>query len=238
MSTSRIEWTDSTWNPVTGCSKISAGCLHCYAETMTRRLKAMGQPNYRRGFKVTCHEHMLNHPLSWRRPKNVFVNSMSDIFHEAVPLDFIKRVFEVMQKASHHRFQLLTKRAERMAELGKNLFWPKNVWMGVTVEHSDYLDRIDFLRKTPAVVKFLSLEPLLSGLPDLDLLGIDWVIVGGESGPGSRRMEESWVAEIQQSCQRQGVPFFFKQWGGTRKKAAGRALNGQTYDEMPVYAEL
>jgi protein gp37 len=238
MSETSIEWTDSTWNPVTGCSKISAGCLHCYAEIMTRRLKAMGQPNYKMGFRVACHEHMLDRPLTWRKPKNVFVNSMSDVFHEEVPLEFITRVFEVMRKAPQHRFQLLTKRAERMVELSDHLTWPKNVWMGVTVEHSDYVERIDLLRRTPAAVKFLSLEPLLSGLPRLNLQGIDWVIVGGESGPGARRMEESWVDGIQQCCQRQGVPFFFKQWGGVQKKAAGRVLNGRTYDEMPVGAGI
>ena len=233
MSKSKIEWTDATWNPVTGCSKISAGCLNCYAERMAGRLQAMGQPNYRNGFQVTCHEHMLEYPLRWKKPRTIFVNSMSDLFHEEIPDAFIVQVFEVMRKASQHRFQVLTKRAGRLELLGRSLPCPENVWLGVTVEKYDYLNRIDLLRKTRAAVKFLSMEPLLSPMPGMDLRGIDWVIVGGESGPGARPMEAEWATEIQRQCQQAAVPFFFKQWGGPQKKKAGRLLNGRLYDGMP-----
>lgn len=230
---SAIEWTEATWNPVTGCTKISPGCWHCYAERMARRLQAMGQPNYVNGFEVTTHEHMLEAPLCWRRPRVVFVNSMSDLFHERVPLGFIERVSRVMAQAAQHTFQVLTKRSERLAELAPALGWPANVWMGVSVENADYTWRIDHLRATAAHVKFLSLEPLLGPLPGLDLAGIDWVIVGGESGPGARPMREEWVLDIREQCLSAGVPFFFKQWGGVNKKKAGRELEGRTWDEMP-----
>jgi protein gp37 len=231
---SSIEWTESTWNPVTGCTKISPGCKHCYAERMAIRLRAMGQPNYERGFKVTLQEHMLELPLTWKRPQTVFVNSMSDLFHEEVPDAFIRRVFDVMSRASWHTFQVLTKRAERMKTLGRNLEWPDNVWAGVSVESQDYLQRIDHLRCVPARVRFISFEPLLKSLGGIDLTAIDWVIVGGESGPGARSMEESWVVEIREQCLAAGVPFFFKQWGGANKKKAGRLLDGRKWEDLPA----
>jgi protein gp37 len=233
---SQIEWTESTWNPVTGCTKVSPGCAHCYAERMARRLKAMGQPNYRNGFRVTMHKHAMNLPLGWKRPQTVFVNSMSDLFHEDVPVDFIRRVFDVMQQADRHRFQILTKRSERLAELAPLLPWPVNVWMGVTVESGNYIHRIDDLRHVPAAVRFLSLEPLLGPLPGLDLADIDWAIVGGESGPGARTMAEAWALDLRDQCRRAGVAFFFKQWGGVNKKTAGRLLGGRTWDQMPRLA--
>ena len=233
---SQIEWTESTWNPVTGCTKVSPGCTHCYAERMARRLKAMGQPNYRNGFQVTMHEHAVNLPLGWKRPQMVFVNSMSDLFHEDVPVDFIRRVFDVMQQADRHLFQILTKRSARVSELAPLLPWPANVWMGVTVESRDYIHRIDDLRQVPAAVRFLSLEPLLGPLPGLDLTDIDWVIVGGESGPGARAMAEAWALDLRDQCRRAGVAFFFKQWGGVNKKKAGRLLGGRTWDQMPRLA--
>ena len=207
-SSSKIEWTEATWNPVTGCTKVSLGCTNCYAERLARRLQAMGNPNYARGFAVTLHEHMLSLPLKWRQPRIVFVNSMSDMFHEQVPLDFIRRMFDVMRRAPHHTFQALTKRAGRLVELAPKLDWPANVWMGVTVEHADYVGRIDDLRQTGARVKFLSLEPLLGPMPSLDLSGIDWVIVGGESGPGARPMQAEWVEEVLAQCEERGIPFF------------------------------
>lgn len=236
MGISKIEWTEATWNPVTGCSKISAGCANCYAERMALRLKAMGQPNYRNGFEVTCHEHMLGHPLRWKKSRTIFVNSMSDLFHESVSDDFILKVFEVMQKACNHRFQVLTKRSNRLASLAPSLPWPGNVWMGVTVENADCAERINNLRNTPAIIKFLSMEPLLSPVPNINLGGIDWVIVGGESGPGARPMDRLWVEEIRDQCKLNEVAFFFKQWGGINKKATGRLLNNRTYDEVPVAA--
>jgi protein gp37 len=200
---------------------------------MAHRLQAMGQPNYRNGFEVTLHEHMLERPLLWRKPQVIFVNSMSDLFHERVPLDFIGKVYDVMRKASWHQFQVLTKRARRMSELAPHLPWPRNVWMGVSVENDDQVGRVDFLRTVPAAVRFLSLEPLLGPVAHLDLTGIGWVIVGGESGPGARPVDERWVTDIRDHCRNQGVPFFFKQWGGINKKAAGRLLQGRTWDEMP-----
>jgi protein gp37 len=233
---SQIEWTESTWNPVTGCTKVSPGCAHCYAERMARRLKAMGQPNYRNGFRVTMHKHALNLPLGWKRPQMVFVNSMSDLFHEDVPVDFIRRVFDVMRQTDRHLFQILTKRSQRLAELAPLLPWPANVWMGVTVESGDYVHRIDDLRRVPAAVRFLSLEPLLGPLPRLDLTDIDWVIVGGESGPGARAMAEAWAVDLRDQCMHAGVAFFFKQWGGVNKKKAGRLLGGRTWDQMPRLA--
>ncbi len=230
---SKIEWTQCTWNPVTGCTKISTGCLNCYAERMAKRLKAMGQPNYRNGFKVTLHPQMLELPLRWRQPRTVFVNSMSDLFHEEVPLDFIRQVFDVMGRTPQHRFQVLTKRSERLAELSAALPWPANVWMGVTVESDNYTWRIDHLRQTSAVIKFISFEPLLSAIENADLAGIDWVIVGGESGPGARPMRHEWVANLRDQCLATQIPFFFKQWGGVNKKANGRALDSRLWEEIP-----
>ena len=230
---STIEWTESTWNPVTGCTKISEGCAHCYAERMALRLKAMGQKNYANGFQVNLHPHALNIPLKWKSPHMIFVNSMGDLFHNEVPLSFIQQVFEVMKKAYRHRFQILTKRAERLADLAPSLNWTENIWMGVTVESAAYLYRLEYLRNVSAAVRFLSLEPLLGPMPDMDLTKIDWVIVGGESGPGARPMNKSWVIDIQQQCHDAKVPFFFKQWGGVNKKKSGRLLDGTTYGEMP-----
>jgi len=234
MAQSKIEWTESTWNPVTGCNKLSPGCKHCYAERLAKRLKAMGQANYRNGFKLTLQPHMLELPLKWKKPQTIFVNSMSDLFHVDVPLQYIQQVFEVMNQAHWHRFQVLTKRADRLEELSPQLKWPTNVWMGVSVENQKYVHRIDNLRNTGAEIKFLSLEPLLGPLKDLDLTGIDWAIVGGESGYGARPIKEEWVLDIRRQCSAFGVPFFFKQWGGFNKKKTGRLLEGRTYDEMPL----
>ena len=230
---SGIEWTETTWNPVTGCTKISPGCKNCYAERMAYRLQAMGQPNYRNGFKVTLHERMLPLPLMWRKPRMIFVNSMSDLFHKDVPTEFIEKTFAVMRKASWHTFQVLTKRSDRLREIEEKISIPKNVWLGVSVECEDYIYRIDDLRAVDAPVKFLSLEPLIGPLPGLDLDGIDWVIVGGESGPGARPMQEEWVTDIRDTCLASNVPFFFKQWGGIVKKRTGRVLEGRTWDQMP-----
>jgi len=230
---SGIEWTESTWNPVTGCTKISPGCKHCYAKRMAERLQAMGQANYVNGFEVTLQPHMLELPLSWKKPQTIFVNSMSDLFHKDVPLAYVRRVFDVMTRAHWHRFQVLTKRAERLAELSRKLDWASNIWMGVSVENDKYRGRIDELRSTRAQTKFLSLEPLLGPLPALDLSGIDWVIVGGESGSRARPMDLTWVTDLRDQCRRAQVPFFFKQWGGKNKKKAGRLLEGRTWNQMP-----
>lgn len=235
---STIEWTGSTWNPVTGCVKTSPGCKHCYAERMARRLQAMGQKNYAKGFDMALHPHVLALPLSWKKPQTIFVNSMSDIFLEKVPDKFIRQVFDVMRNAYWHTFQVLTKRAERLEHMSPKLSWTKNIWMGVTVENSDYTFRIDHLRATAARVKFLSVEPLLGPIPNLDLHEIDWVIVGGESGPGARAMQEEWVVDIRDQCVASKTPFFFKQWGGVRKKRAGRVLEGKTWDQMPMQAAV
>jgi len=235
---SGIEWTESTWNPLTGCDKISPGCKHCYAERMAKRLQAMGQPNYINAFKLTMHEHVLEKPLEWKTPQTIFVNSMSDLFHKDVPVAFIQHALDVMRRATWHRFQVLTKRSERLLELSPVIDWPDNVWIGVSVENTDYVFRIDHLRETAAQVKFLSLEPLLGPLPHLNLSGINWVIVGGESGPGARKMDEEWVKEIRNQCKSARVPFFFKQWGGVHKKKAGRELEDRTWDEMPVTLSL
>ena len=232
---SEIEWTDSTWNPVTGCSKVSPGCKNCYAERMSKRLQAMGQRNYVMGFEVATHERTLELPLHWKSRQDIFVNSMSDLFHKKVPLDFIEKVFDTMNHANWHRYQILTKRSTRLLELSRHLPWAKHIWMGVSVETDKCVRRIDNLRKTGAHVKFLSLEPLLGPLPKLDLVGIDWVIVGGESGPGARLMLKEWVINIRDQCLKAGVPFFFKQWGGVNKKRAGRLLEGRTWNEMPVF---
>jgi protein gp37 len=231
---SSIEWTESTWNPVTGCTKISAGCAHCYAARMAKRLKAMGQHRYRNEFKVTLQPDMLDAPLHWKRPRMIFVNSMSDLFHEDVPTDYVAKVFAVMQDTSHHTFQVLTKRPERAAELAPDLPWPDNVWMGTSVENADYLHRIRSLVQIPAKIRFLSLEPLLGPLSKLPLKGIHWVIVGGESGPQARSMQSKWVFQIQNQCIQNHVPFFFKQWGGFNKSIAGRELDGLIWDEMPI----
>jgi protein gp37 len=230
---SHIEWTDATWNPVTGCTKISPGCKLCYAERMSARLKAMGQRNYRNGFKLTLHEHMLDAPLHWKKPQVVFVNSMSDLFQDKVPVTFIQHVFTTMRAAHWHQFQVLTKRSRRLLELSPKLEWAENIWMGVSVENEKYQFRIDDLRQTGAAIKFLSLEPLLGPLPKLNLSGIDWAIVGGESGPGARPMRKEWVTSIRDQCSTAGVSFFFKQWGGVNKKKAGRKLDGRQYDDMP-----
>lgn len=233
---SPIEWTESTWNPVTGCNKISPGCKHCYAERLAKRLKAMGQSNYRNGFNLTLQPQMLELPISWKKPQTIFVNSMSDLFHKEVPLDYIQQVFDVMNRAHWHRFQILTKRADRLEEINLHLKWSSNIWMGVSVESQKYVHRIDNLRRTGAKVKFLSLEPLLGALRELDLTDIDWAIVGGESGYGARPIKEEWVLDIRRQCAEFNVPFFFKQWGGFNKKKAGRMLEGRTYDEMPRLA--
>ena len=230
---SSIEWTESTWNPVTGCNKISPGCKNCYAERLAKRLKAMGQSNYKNGFRLTLQPQMLELPLRWKKPQTIFVNSMSDLFHKNVPLEYIHQVFDVMKRAHWHRFQVLTKRSSRLAELSPFLEWSPNIWMGVSVESQKYDYRIDNLRQTGAAIKFLSLEPLLGALKNLDLGGMDWAIVGGESGYGARPILEEWVTEIRYQCQNQNVAFFFKQWGGTNKKKTGRLLEGRTWDEMP-----
>lgn len=232
---SGIEWTESTWNPVTGCTKISPGCAHCYAERMAERLRAMGQPNYVHGFALTLQPHMLELPLRWKKPQTIFVNSMSDLFHENVPFDYIRQVFDVMTRAHWHRFQVLTKRPDRLGAISTGIDWPSNVWMGTSVESDRYRGRIDDLRASGARVKFLSLEPLLGPLPNLDLAGIDWVIVGGESGPGARAMNPEWATNLRDQCLRNGVPFFFKQWGGKNKTQTGRVLEGRLWDEMPIH---
>ncbi len=237
MAQSSIEWTEMTWNPTTGCSKISAGCKFCYAEVMTNRLQAMGLAKYADGFAIRTHPDTLTIPYSWKKPKVVFVNSMSDLFHPEVPLAFIQDVFRVMNENPKHIFQVLTKRAERLKEYSGLLTWTPNIWMGVSVENDKVADRIDYLRTTGAKTKFLSLEPLLGPLPNLNLTGIHWVIVGGESGRGNiRPMREEWALDLMGQCQRNGVPFFFKQWGGANKKAAGRTLMGKQYDQMPNHS--
>lgn len=234
MAESSIEWTEMTWNPTTGCNKISAGCKYCYAEVMAKRLKGMGQEKYKDGFKLRIHEIALNIPYSWTKPKVVFVNSMSDLFHPEVPVEFIKKVFAVMNDTPQHTYQVLTKRAERLYEIHHLLNWTKNIWMGVSVEDERVIDRIDFLRETNAFIKFLSCEPLIGPLKNMNFYNINWVIVGGESGRKARPIKESWVWDIRQQCAEQGVAFFFKQWGGINKKKSGRVLGGRTYDEMPA----
>lgn len=237
---SSIEWTESTWNPITGCTKVSPGCKFCYAERMAKRLKAMGSANYENGFKLTLHEHVLELPLTWKKPQTIFVNSMSDLFHlsaarqdKNVPLEFIQKMFDVMNKACWHKFQILTKRSERLFELAPLLTWTDNIWMGVSIENQNYTNRIDHLRYTNAKVRFLSIEPLIGPIEQLDLTNINWVIVGGESGPGARPMREEWVITIRDECKQAKVPFFFKQWGGINKKKTGRLLEGKTWDEVP-----
>jgi protein gp37 len=231
---SAIEWTEATWNPVTGCTKISSGCKNCYAERMTRRLKAMGQSNYTSGFKVKTHKKVLSLPLQWKKSRRVFVNSMSDLFHEKVPVNFILDVFLIMSMTPQHTFQVLTKRSENLRKLNQIISWPDNVWMGVTVENNDCLYRIEDLRNTAAKTKFISFEPLLDRISNPNLRGIDWVIVGGESGPKARPMSSLWVEEIRDLCVKSEIPFFFKQWGGFNKKKNGRTIDGRTWDEMPL----
>jgi Bacteriophage protein gp37 len=236
MAQSSIEWTEMTWNPTTGCNKISAGCKHCYAEVMARRLHAMGIEKYEKGFKLAIHESALDIPYTWKSPKIVFVNSMSDLFHKDIPVEFIQRVFKVMNDNPQHVFQVLTKRADVLLKHSDKLQWGHNIWMGVSVENEKVMDRIEYLRRSGARVKFLSCEPLIGPLPNLQLQGIDWVIVGGESGMKPRPMETDWVLEILDQCQKQNVKFFFKQWGGTNKKKAGRVLLNRTWDDMPARA--
>ncbi len=233
-SSSKIEWTESTWNPMTGCSKVSPGCSNCYAERMAKRLQAIGHPNYVNGFSPKMHEHSLDLPLRWKKPKTIFVNSMSDLFHEEASDDFIMRVFDVMSKATWHRFQILTKRTERLLRLNPSIIWQPHIWMGVSVETSDYSYRIGHLQETGAYLKFVSFEPLLDSLNWINLRGIDWAIVGGESGPKARPIDISWVQNIKDCCQQQHVAFFFKQWGGVFKKKNGRLLDGQLWNEMPT----
>ena len=236
MAQSNIEWTDMTWNPTTGCTKVSTGCQNCYAEIMARRLKAMGLPKYRNGFELTLHADELETPFRWRKPRTVFVNSMSDLFHRDVPVIFIEKVFNTMAKCPQHRFQILTKRPNRVRSLDTHLSWSPNIGLGVSVENRRHIHRIHLLRETSAKVKFLSLEPLLGPLKDLPLDGIDWVITGGESGPRARPIKTEWVIDIRDQCQNKNIPFFFKQWGGKNKKKAGRQLDGHIYDEMPLCA--
>ncbi|MBN1291780.1 MAG: phage Gp37/Gp68 family protein [Candidatus Latescibacteria bacterium] len=237
-NTSKIEWTDASWNPVTGCSKISPGCLNCYAERLSKRLQSMGNANYAKGFRLTTHPNMLDIPLTWKRPRMIFVNSMSDLFHEEVPLDFILQVFQTMEKANWHTFQILTKRSSRILELNKKLHWPENVWVGVSVENQEYTYRIEHLQQIDAHIKFISFEPLLGPIKSLHLNSIDWIIVGGESGPNARPIVEKWICDIRDQCLFKNVPFFFKQWGGKNKKRNGRLLQGKIWDETPETREL
>lgn len=234
---SHIEWTEMTWNPVTGCSKISAGCKFCYAETMAKRLRAMGVVRYKNGFNVTLQPDLLNVPLRWKEPRIVFVNSMSDLFHEKVPTEYIQKIFDVMTRCPQHTFQILTKRSKRLKQIADKLPWAPNIWMGVSVEDERVLQRIIDLHSIPAGVRFLSCEPLIGPLNYLPLQGIHWVIVGGESGPGARPMKKEWVKSIFRQCRDAKVPFFFKQWGGVRKDLTGRRLHGRTYDDMPLVSQ-
>lgn len=240
---SAIEWTEATWNPTTGCDRVSAGCDHCYALTLAKRLKAMGNPKYQLdgdprtsgpGFAIQTHDSALDLPRQWSSPRTIFVNSMSDLFHAKVPDDFIAKVFTVMAETPRHTYQLLTKRPIRLARLTERLPWPQNVWVGVSVEDDSETWRVDRLREVPAAVRFVSAEPLLGSLRGIDLTGVDWLIAGGESGRGHRLMNPGWVDELRMECARQGVAFFFKQWGGRTPKAGGRLLDGRTYDQMPT----
>jgi len=233
LTPSTIEWTEATWNPTTGCTKVSPGCKNCYADRLAKRLHAMGNAKYRHGFALTLHEDTLDLPKRIKSPRTIFVNSMSDLFHEDVPLVFIQSVFAMMRQTPQHTYQILTKRAIRLEELASTLDWPTNVWMGVSVENAEYIWRINHLRRIPAAVRFLSIEPLLGPIPNLDLKGIHWVIVGGESGPRARPIEEEWVRTIRERCLTLNVAFFFKQWGGVQKRRTGRCLDGRTWDEMP-----
>lgn len=235
---SKIEWTEATWNPVTGCTKVSPGCKNCYAERFALRLKAAKNPSYANGFQVTLHERVMPLPLKWRKPQSIFVNSMGDLFHEDVPDEFILTIFDIMNQASWHRFQILTKRSDRLLRLNPKLKWAPHIWMGVTVEDSEHVYRVNQLRQTGAAIKFISLEPLLGPIVGLDLHRINWVIAGGESGPYARPLEPHWITSVRDQCLESKVPFFFKQWGGVRKKKAGRELDGRTWDEMPLLSPL
>ncbi|HEY3372079.1 MAG TPA: phage Gp37/Gp68 family protein [Prolixibacteraceae bacterium] len=235
MKPSKIEWTESTWNPSTGCTKISTGCINCYAEVMSRRLQSMGMIKYKDGFNLSCHYEELKTPYKWKKPRIVFVDSMSDLFHENMPIDFIKAVFKVMNDCPQHTFQVLTKRADILEKYFNQLEWTSNIWMGLTVESNSHTKRIEALRNVPSIVKFLSIEPLLSAMPNMNLLNIDWVIVGGESGPKSRPIKEEWVIDIKEQCEQSNIPFFFKQWGGKNKKATGKLLQGKIYCQMPKF---
>lgn len=230
---SKIEWTENTWNPVTGCTKISDGCQNCYAYRMAKRLQGMGNRKYVNGFKVTLHKNCLTEPLNWNKPSLIFVNSMSDLFHEEVPIGFIKQVFDIMNQATWHTFQILTKRAERLVSISEQLNWSPNIWQGVTVESEKYKSRIELLKRVPARIKFVSFEPLIGDVGSVNLSSIDWVIVGGESGFNCRKIEEDWILNIKNQCEQQKVYFYFKQWGGTNKKKNGRKLLGKTWDDMP-----
>lgn len=232
-SNSDIEWTDSTWNPVTGCTAVSAGCDHCYAAALAKRLKAMGSPRYRNGFKVTLQPDLVELPLRWRSPRKIFVNSMSDLYHKEIPDDYIRKIFDTMRRAHWHQFQILTKRPQRLARLAPTLPWPSNVWQGVSIENNEVAFRADYLRKVPAAVRFFSCEPLIGPVDEVDLTGIDWVIAGGESGGGARPMKKEWVRDLLRRCREEGISFFFKQWGGFTHAAGGRKLNGRTYDYYP-----
>jgi len=232
-SSSSIEWTQATWNPVTGCDKISPGCRHCYAERFALRLRAMGSPRYANGARVTLHWDLLELPLRWKTPRLIFVNSMSDLFHDEVPFEFVRATLDLAAKAHWHTFQILTKRSRRLRAVARSLLWPPNVWVGVSIENGDFRWRVDDLRQVPASVRFLSVEPLIGPVPALDLAGVDWVIAGGESGSGARPLDPEWVRGIRDQCAGRGVPFFFKQWGGARRKANGRVLDGRVWDEMP-----
>jgi protein gp37 len=229
----KISWTRASWNPVTGCDRVSAGCAHCYAERMAHRLQKMGQVKYKNGFKVTLHDDALTLPLTWKKPRLIFVNSMSDLFHKDVPLEFIKKIFDVMSQAEWHIFQLLTKRSERLASLAPKLPWPENIWAGVTVESAQYYKRLDDLRQVPSEVRFVSMEPMLGPMSDFPIDDIDWIVLGGESGPGARPMEKQWVNEVHNRCKQNNIPFFFKQWGGSNRKETGCLLDGKCYHEMP-----
>ena len=231
---SSIEWTESTWNPITGCTKISPGCKNCYAERMAKRLKAMGVDNYFNGFNITLHEHVLDYPIRWKKPQTIFVNSMSDLFHEDVPNSFILKVLDICRRAHWHTFQILTKRSKRLLEIESLVKWPENVWLGVSVENSDFIERVYHLQNTKAIIKFISCEPLIGPISYLPITNIDWVIAGGESGPYSRPISVKWIRNIRDQCVIRGVPFFFKQWGGTNKKKKGRILDGRTWDELPT----
>ncbi|MFL5894047.1 MAG: DUF5131 family protein [Thermoleophilaceae bacterium] len=231
---SAIEWTEATWNPVTGCTKVSPGCAHCYAETFAERWRGVPGHPYAQGFDLRLWPSRLDQPSRWRRPRMIFVNSMSDLFHENVPADFIRAVFDTMVRADHHTFQILTKRHERLCELAPDLPWPSNVWMGVSIENRRFVHRADYLRRVPAAIRFISAEPLLGPLEELHLDGIDWLIAGGESGPHHRHVHEEWIIDLRDRCQAEDVAFFFKQWGGPRPKSNGRVLEGRTWDELPT----
>jgi protein gp37 len=231
---SRIEWTSASWNPATGCGEVSPGCAHCYAKTFAERFRGVPGHPYEQGFDLRLWPERLELPLRWAKPKLVFVNSMSDLFHERIPVEYVQAVFDVMRRADHHVFQVLTKRHERLAELAPLLPWPENVWMGVSIENRRFVHRADFLREVPAAVRFISAEPLLGPLEGLDITGMDWLIAGGESGPGHRRVDAEWVRDLRDLCIAESVAFFFKQWGGRTAKTGGRELDGQTWDEMPT----